>query len=340
MESQKEAPITTLYQLASELAHMRQRQAKEMAEFLRRINPAVFASQDREEIMQPMMLGMLEKQQQTHQLLTLLNVACPVTNKEGDDILLGLYRPWLEDVDERVEAKAKEVKKTIQTASQDLTTETPKGRGRGPWTVREIAILHALYPILGHDHEAYESVLPNRSATSIASKIEKEYLKGHLPKHDARAQYKRPQSIDSEITRATTDYWASIKDTITQPTSSELVDSAEFTAVRSTPMPTIKKTSRPVGRPKKSDSSGGENKVSRAVPDHAGKRTAGDEEGNDSEITPSQKRTRRPRATKDRAIDAIKDTIESMRKPFSDLGSTPSSPPSAVTSEAQYSIDS
>jgi hypothetical protein len=94
----------------SQLAHMRQRQAKEMAEFLGRIDPKVFASQDRDELMQPMMLGILEKQQQTHQLLTLLNVACPVTNKEGDEILLGLYRPWLEEVDEEVEAKAKEVK--------------------------------------------------------------------------------------------------------------------------------------------------------------------------------------------------------------------------------------
>jgi hypothetical protein len=164
---------------------MRQRQAKEMADFLRRIDPAVFASQDREEIMQPMMLGILEKQQQTHQLLTLLNVACPVTNKEGDDILLGLYRPWLEEIDEGVEAKVKEVKvcsyfdnrisnmiawinrtadqKTIQAANQDLVKETPKGKGRTTWTVREVAILHALYPILGHDHEAYESVLPNRT---------------------------------------------------------------------------------------------------------------------------------------------------------------------------------
>ncbi|KAI9277711.1 hypothetical protein BC943DRAFT_332645 [Umbelopsis sp. AD052] len=338
MESLKEAPITTLYQLTSELAQMRQRQAKEMAEFLRRINPAVFASQDREEIMQPMILGMLEKQQQTHQLLTLLNVACPVTNKEGDDILLGLYRPWLEDAEGRVESKVKDVKKTIQIASQDLTTETPKTRGRGQWTVREMAILHALYPILGHDHEAYESVLPSRSAKSIANKIDKEYLQGNLPKHDARAQYKRPQSIDSDITRATSEYWASIKDTVTQSTSS--VDSEEFTAVRRTPIPAVKKASPPVGRPRKSNSSDGKIKVSRAVLDHAEKRTAGDEGDDDSETTRSNKRTRRPRATKDRAIDAIKDTFELLRAPISDTGSIPSTPPSAITSEAKYSMDS
>jgi hypothetical protein len=65
------ANISPILDQTSELAQMRQRQAKEMADFLRRVDPAVFASQDREELMQPMMLGILEKQQQTHQLLSM-----------------------------------------------------------------------------------------------------------------------------------------------------------------------------------------------------------------------------------------------------------------------------
>jgi hypothetical protein len=187
------------------------------------------------------------------------------------------------------------------------------------------------------------------NSASIANKIDKEYLKGHLPKHDARAQYKRPQSIDSEITRATAEHWASIKETISQAISSKPIDSAASMAVRTTPKLTVKEASRLVGRPRKSDNSsgggGGKNKgFYRAIPDHVGKRNAEGEEYDDSEITPSQKRTRRPRATKDRAIDAIKDTIESMRTPFSDMDSStndiatnsaPASPPSAAASETQ-----
>lgn len=56
--------------------------------------------------------------------------------------------------------------------------------------------------------------------------------------------------------------------------------------------------------------------MSGAIADHERKRTARDE-GDYGFEAPTQKRTRRPRATKDRAIDAIKDTIETMRTPFS-----------------------
>ena len=176
------------------------------------------------------------------------------------------------------------------------------------------------------------------NSTSIASKIEKEYLKGHLPKHDARAHYKRPQSIDSEITKAAAEHWASIKDTITQSSSSNSIDADSITFIRSTPIPNVKKTSRPAGRPKNLDDSGGKTKVSRAIADHAGKRTARDEDDDGFE-TPRQKRTRRPRATKNRAIDAIKDTIESMRTPFShfdfsDNDTTADSTPFSISSAA------
>lgn len=56
------------------------------------------------------------------------------------------------------------IKKTVQAASENVEKETAKGKVKVAWTIREVSILHALYPILGHDHEAYESVLPNRSA--------------------------------------------------------------------------------------------------------------------------------------------------------------------------------
>jgi hypothetical protein len=176
------------------------------------------------------------------------------------------------------------------------------------------------------------------NSTSIASKIEKEYLKGHLPKHDARAHYKRPQSIDSEITKAAAEYWVSIKDTITQSVSSNSIDADSITSVRSTQIPNGKKTSRSAGRRKELYDSGGKTKVSRAVADHAGKRTARDE-GHDGSETPTQKRTRRPRATKNRAIDAIKDTIESMRTPyshfdFSDSDTVEDSTPFSISSAA------
>ncbi|CAO3685466.1 unnamed protein product [Umbelopsis ramanniana] len=81
-------------------------------------------------------------------------------------------------------------------------------------------------------------------------------------------------------------------------------------------MPNVKKTSRPAARPKNLDDIGGKTKVFHAIADHAGKRTARDEDDDGSE-TPRQKRTRHPRATKNQSIDAIKDTIESMRRPFS-----------------------
>ena len=75
------------------------------------------------------------------------------------------------------------------------------------------------------------------NSTIIASKTEKEYPNGSLPKHDARAHYERPQGIYSKITKAAAEYWASIKDTVTQSTSLDSIDASSIISVRSTPTP-------------------------------------------------------------------------------------------------------
>lgn len=33
------------------------------------------------------------------------------------------------------------------------------------WSVRELAILHALYPILDHDYDAYKPIFPGRTVS-------------------------------------------------------------------------------------------------------------------------------------------------------------------------------
>jgi hypothetical protein len=56
---------------------------------------------------------------------------------------------------------------TIDTAYQDLgqehTQQILKKQTR-PWTVRELSILYALYPIIDHDYESYLPILPGRTA--------------------------------------------------------------------------------------------------------------------------------------------------------------------------------
>jgi hypothetical protein len=167
------------------------------------------------------------------------------------------------------------------------------------------------------------------NSAGIASKIEKEYLKGHLPKHDARARYKRPRSIHSEVTRATAEHWASIKDATSSPTTSDPVASTPSMEVRNAPLPSDSNPIQPesissessapkhsgsVCLPRKLDNTIDKSKKkSFSISDRSGKRTVGEDL-----TTPSKKRTRHPRATKDKAIDAIKDTMESMRIPFSD----------------------
>jgi hypothetical protein len=89
---------------------LRQCHADETTTLLARIDPAIFTSSDREAIMQPMILGMLEKQLKTDYLSSTMSTACPVGNREADEILQTLHKPWLEDKNNRTEEMVKDLK--------------------------------------------------------------------------------------------------------------------------------------------------------------------------------------------------------------------------------------
>jgi hypothetical protein len=84
--------------------------ADEATAFLSRIDPAIFASNDREAMMQPMILGILEKQLKTDHLSTTLSTACPIVNRDADEILQGLQKPWLADKTQKIESRVDDLK--------------------------------------------------------------------------------------------------------------------------------------------------------------------------------------------------------------------------------------
>lgn len=61
-------------------------------------------------MMQPLILGILEKQVKTDHLSITLSTSCPIINRDADEVLQGLHKPWLEDQDKRMEARVNEVK--------------------------------------------------------------------------------------------------------------------------------------------------------------------------------------------------------------------------------------
>lgn len=65
-------------------------------------------------MMQPLVLGILEKQLNMDHLSTALSTSCPIVNKDADEVLQGLHKPWLEDQDKRTEARVNEIK--VRTA--------------------------------------------------------------------------------------------------------------------------------------------------------------------------------------------------------------------------------
>ena len=89
---------------------MRQRHATEMQALLARIDSSIFDSYDAETLMQPLIVGLIEKQQRTHHLMTLLGVQIPSTNQKGDEIILGLQREWLKRTENRLTEKVNELK--------------------------------------------------------------------------------------------------------------------------------------------------------------------------------------------------------------------------------------
>lgn len=60
--------------------------------------------------MQPLILGILEKQLKTDHLSTTLSTSCPIINRDADEALQGLHKPWLEDHDKKTEARVNEIK--------------------------------------------------------------------------------------------------------------------------------------------------------------------------------------------------------------------------------------
>jgi hypothetical protein len=60
--------------------------------------------------MQPLIVGLIEKQQRTHHLMTLLGVQIPSTNQKGDEIILGLQREWLKRTENHLTEKVNELK--------------------------------------------------------------------------------------------------------------------------------------------------------------------------------------------------------------------------------------
>lgn len=89
---------------------MRQRHATEMQALLARIDNSIFNSYDAETLMQPLIVGLIEKQQRTHHLMTLLGVQIPSTNQKGDEIILGLQREWLKRTENHLTKKVNELK--------------------------------------------------------------------------------------------------------------------------------------------------------------------------------------------------------------------------------------
>jgi hypothetical protein len=89
---------------------MRQRHATEMQALLARIDNSIFNSYDAETLMQPLIVGLIEKQQRTHHLMTLLGVQIPSTNQKGDEIILGLQREWLKRTENHLTEKVNELK--------------------------------------------------------------------------------------------------------------------------------------------------------------------------------------------------------------------------------------
>ncbi|KAG2188234.1 hypothetical protein INT44_000986 [Umbelopsis vinacea] len=207
-------PITSLRQLKTELAYLRQCHADETTAFISRIDPAIFTSQDRETLMQPMILGIVQKKLKTDVLSSILGVSCPIVNREADDAVLGLLKSWLADKSERTELMFNDRKNTIHQAYAELEQHPshPVSNRSRYWTVRETSILHALYPILGHDHDAYTSILTERTALQISHKIQSEYTRGYLGDHKGHDHYKQTKAIHYKPFRDIAGHMGLLKD--------------------------------------------------------------------------------------------------------------------------------
>jgi hypothetical protein len=69
---------------------MRRRHAAEIASFLKRIDPVLLENQYSEDLMQPLTLSLVEKQQQTQHLLSVLGVPIPNTDQNTDQLIKDL----------------------------------------------------------------------------------------------------------------------------------------------------------------------------------------------------------------------------------------------------------
>lgn len=89
---------------------IRERHAAELSAFMNRIDPVIMLTYEPERLMEPMVLSLIEKQQQTHHLMSMLGVRIPSSNQQGEEIILGLQREWLTKTETKRTKKVNELK--------------------------------------------------------------------------------------------------------------------------------------------------------------------------------------------------------------------------------------
>ncbi|KAI8577311.1 hypothetical protein K450DRAFT_201281 [Umbelopsis ramanniana AG] len=161
-----------------------------------------------------MILGILKNQLKADHLSTALKASCPIVNRDADDLLLDLHKSWLADKNQKTELMVNDLKNTINKAYDEVEQEPSQSELKRPrpWTVRELSILHALYPILDHDYDSYTSIIPERTAAQIATKIQTEYARGYLGDHQANDHYKQTKAIQYEVFHDTASQMGLLKD--------------------------------------------------------------------------------------------------------------------------------